>query len=87
MKNTQADIRKMAKQGIDRADDTTVKMIPTMLKVRESETEQDAFDQQMLARINDYERGLVKGYNFEVLTSFVCEALANTAKPESTFLE
>jgi hypothetical protein len=36
------DIRKQAKKGIDRADDTTVKMILAMLSVQEKEAEEAA---------------------------------------------
>jgi len=54
------DLRKKAKKGIDRADDTTVKMILAMLEVHEQETEEEtAYEKEMLRRIDDYEQGKI----------------------------
>jgi len=52
--STNTDIRKRAKKGIDRADDTTVKMILAMLEVQTEE--ETAFEKEMLRRIDDYEQ-------------------------------
>ncbi len=62
------DIRKKAKKGIDRADDTTVKMILAMLEVQEKETEEEtAFEKEILRRIDDYEQGKVIPISLEEL--------------------
>jgi hypothetical protein len=52
------DIRKRAKAGIDRADDTTVKMILAMLDVQADE--EAVFDAEMNRRFEEYEQGKVK---------------------------
>ena len=54
------DIRKKAKKGIDRANDTTVKMILAILDVEEKENaEETAFEQEMERRFHDYEQGKI----------------------------
>ncbi|MES2702894.1 MAG: hypothetical protein V4649_09660 [Bacteroidota bacterium] len=55
------DIRRLAKNYIDRADDITVKMILAMLNVQESEREnEDAdFDKEMNRRFDEYETGKI----------------------------
>lgn len=66
------DIRKQAKKGIDRADDTTVKMILAMLDVQEKETEAaTAFDQEMHRRIDEYENGKIVPLSLDELESKV----------------
>lgn len=66
--STNSDIRKRAKKGIDRADDTTVKMILAMLEVQEKETEEEAaFEKEMLRRFDDYEQGKIVPLSFEEL--------------------
>jgi hypothetical protein len=60
--NTQirTDLRKKAKDGIDRAGDTTVKMILAMLEVEEQEVESETtFEKEMQKRIDDYEQGAI----------------------------
>lgn len=59
------DIRKKAKEGIDRADDTTVKMILAMLDVQADE--EAAFDSEMNRRIEEYEQGKVKTLSLDEL--------------------
>ena len=59
------DIRKKAKEGIDRADDTTVKMILAMLDVQADE--EAAFDAEMNRRIEEYEQGKVKPLSLDEL--------------------
>ena len=54
------EIRKKAKQGIDRADDTTVKMILAMLDVKEKESKHEtAFELEIEKRIEEYEQGKI----------------------------
>jgi len=66
------DIRKQAKKGIDRADDTTVKMILAMLDVQEKETEAaTAFDLEMHRRIDEYENGKIVPLSLDDLESKV----------------
>lgn len=59
------DIRKKAKEGIDRADDTTVKMILAMLDVQADE--EAAFNSEMNRRIEEYEQGKVKTLSLDEL--------------------
>ncbi len=75
------DIRKKAKKGIDRADDTTVKMILAMLQVHEKETEEEsAFEKEMLKRIDDYEQGKVKTYSFDEVVAKARNSFAKHQK-------
>ncbi len=60
--NTQirTDLRKKAKDGIDRAGDTTVKMILALLEVEEQEVEAETtFEKEMQKRIDEYEQGAI----------------------------
>lgn len=55
-----SDLRKKAKQSIDRADDTTVKMILAMLEVKEKEAvSETTHDKEIVKRFDDYEQGKV----------------------------
>jgi len=63
--SAQTDIRKRAKAGIDRADDTTVKMILAMLDVQADE--EAVFDAEMNRRIEEYEQGKVKTLSLDEL--------------------
>ena len=75
------DIRKRAKKGIDRADDTIVKMILAMLEVHEQETEEEtAFEKEMLRRIDDYEQGKIKTYTFDEVVANARNSFAKHQK-------
>ena len=75
------DIRKKAKKAIDRADDTTVKMILAMLEVQENEVEEEnAFDKEMLKRFEDYEQGRIKTYSFDELAANARNSFAEYTK-------
>ena len=58
--NTQirTDLRKKAKDGIDRAGDKTVKMILALLEEQDVEAE-TTFEKEMQKRIDDYEQGAI----------------------------
>jgi len=74
------DIRKLAKKGIDKADDT-VKMILAMLEVHEKETEEDAaYEKEMLRRFDDYEQGKIKTFTFDELVANARNSFAEHQK-------
>jgi putative addiction module component (TIGR02574 family) len=78
---TITDIRKKAKKGIDKADDTTVKMILAMPEVQEQENEEETtFEKELLRRFDDYEQGKVKTYTYDELTANARNAFAEHKK-------
>jgi len=67
-----SDIRTRAKKSIDKADDTTVKMILAMLEVHEHEVkEETAYEREMLRRIDDYEQGKITPLSLDELETRV----------------
>ncbi len=81
MNTSITDIRKKAKKGIDRADDTTVKMILAMLEVQEKETEEETeFEKEMLRRFEDYEQGRIKTYTHDELVAHARNSFAEHQK-------
>ncbi len=57
--HTDLDIRTQAKNGIDRADDITVKMILALLTVKEKEIKTDSdFENEIQRRVTEYESGI-----------------------------
>ena len=68
------DLRKIAKKGIDRADDTTVKMIVAMLEVQDKQAEEEAaYEKEMLRRFDDYEQGRITPISLDELEKRVRE--------------
>lgn len=62
------DIKKLAKKGIDEADETTVKMVLAMLQVKREETGMDDADlAEINRRFEEYESGKVAAISFEEL--------------------
>jgi len=60
------DLRKKAKDGIDKAGDTTVKMILAMLEVEEKEVEAETtFEKEIEKRIKDYEQGVIEPFSLD----------------------
>jgi len=62
------DIRKKAKKSIDKADDTTVKMILAMLEVQEKE---NAFEKEIEHRFREYEEGKITPLTLDELETRV----------------
>ena len=76
-----ADLRKKAKKSIDKADDTTVKMILAMLEVQEKEyNEESTVDKEIGLRFREYEQGKITPITLDELESRARKSYAERKK-------
>lgn len=67
----QSDIRERVKKSIDRASDTTVKMIFAMLEVQEQEAKEGGREAEIARRFEAYEQGTITPITLDELEARV----------------
>jgi hypothetical protein len=72
------DIRKLAKKGLDKASDSTVRMVLAILEIDEQGKQAEKeIETEMNRRIAAYESGNTETYTFEEIEPYCLKAIAN----------